>query len=308
MADKPQTFIAVETGPFSGATLLALLVSAHPGIATVGEMNGLIAKENPETYLCSCGRRIRDCAFWAALAAAMGRRGFEFDVARFDLSFIPRMSRVVYYLRLGSLRHARLDSLRDRIIESLPVERRRLTALVARNEAFIESVFETAGGHVFLDTSKDRLRLRTMRRFSTLDVKVIHLVRDVRGVVASLVRRGRDLDAREAARQWVKLHERIEVGLSGLPAATVIRIRYEDVCRDTASTLRRVWEFCGVDPNAGASADLRGSPQHLVGNQMRLNNLLEIRIDERWRSLFTVDQLRQVEAVAGPLSRQFGYA
>ena len=81
-------FVSVQTSAFSGATLLAFLLGAHPEVATVGEMSGLIAREDPETYLCSCGQRIRSCGFWRAVAAEMWDRGHAFDVARFgtDLS------------------------------------------------------------------------------------------------------------------------------------------------------------------------------------------------------------------------------
>jgi hypothetical protein len=301
------TFVSIQTTAFSGATLLAFLLGAHPQIATVGEMNGLIAREDSDTYLCSCGQTIKACSFWSAVGSAMRRRGFAFDVADFDLEFNLGGPRPIQILRRGSFRNNTLDSIRDSVFQSWPGERRRLQALVARNVAFVESVLEVTGKRVFVDTSKDRLRLNALRRFSSVEVRAIHLVRDVRGVVTSRLRRGGTVDAREAARQWARLHQRLQMTLRVLPADQRTRVRYEDLCGDAQRTLRQIYQFCGVDPDVQLP-DLQTIPQHIVGNPMRLTNLPEIRLDERWSQLLTRDQLADILSVAEPLIRQYGYS
>ncbi len=303
-ANRP-VFVSIETTSFSGATLLAFLLNAHPQIAAIGEMNGLISKEDPEMYVCSCGQRIKDCDFWRSVKSAMGHLGLEFDVQRFDLAFTRDGPRFVQYLQMGSLRSNTLDSIRDRLFTTWPGEKRRLNTLVLRNEAFVQAVLGVTGKTVFIDTSKDRLRLKYLRRFSTLDVRAVHLVRDVRGVVASWLRRGR-ADIREAACQWVKWHQRLEVALQALPKENYIQVRYEDLCQDVQGTLERVFHLCGVDP-ADMTADFRAVSHHIVGNEMRLKNLSEVRLDERWKRLLTEDQLKEIDRAAGRWNRQYGY-
>jgi hypothetical protein len=300
------TFVSIQTTAFSGATLLAFLLGAHPEIASVGEMNGLIAREDPETYLCSCGQRIRECGFWRDVAARMRARGFAFDVADFGTEFALGGPRPIQLLRRGSFRNTRLDAIRDAAFLAWPAERQRMRDLVARNVAFVESVLAVTGKRVFVDTSKDRLRLGALRRLSSLDVRAIHLVRDVRGVVASRLRRGAAVDAREAARQWARLHHRLRITLQALPEDKRLRVRYEDLCQDAAGTLERIFRFCGVDP-AARIGDLQAEPQHIVGNAMRLGNLREIRPDERWRGLLSGAQLQAIDTAAGKLSHQYGY-
>jgi hypothetical protein len=170
----------------------------------------------------------------------------------------------------------------------------------------IESVLEVSGKRVFVDTSKDRMRLSALRRFSGLDIRAIHLVRDARGVVASRLRRGVGIDAREAARQWVRLHRRLEVTLSALPAERRMLARYEDVCQNIHGMLRQLYRFCGVDLDVDI-ANFRTVPHHIVGNPMRLKQLSEIRLDERWRSLLTSEQIDQVSQVAAQFLRHYGY-
>jgi len=299
-------FVSIQTTAFSGATLLAFLLGAHPQIATIGEMNGLIAREDPEVYLCSCGQKIKECDFWRSVEGAMRARGFEFGVARFDMGFGSGGPWLIQQLRTRSFRNHALNAARDALWQAWPGERHRLKALVSRNEAFVESVLAITDKHVFVDTSKDGLRLGALRRFSRFDVRAIHLVRDVRGVVASRLRRNVGVEAGEAARQWTRLHRRHQKTLDSWPEAHRIRIRYEDLCQDVQGTLGHLYRFCGVDPDF-RMMDFRSTSHHIVGNAMRLANLSEIRLDERWRSLLTEDQLREVSGIAGGLSRQLGY-
>lgn len=299
-------FVGIETSSYSGATLLAFLLNAHPQIASVGEMDGLIPSEDPESYNCSCGHRIRACEFWQAVTREMIRCGFEFDVADFDNAFRLAGPRWMQRLRVGSLGSATLDSIRDLVFQTLPGERSQFTALAARNMAFVETVLRLTGKSVFADTSKDHLRARALRMFSPYDVRVIHLVRDPRGVVASRLRRGVRIGVREAARQWVRLHTRLQNSFATPAPDKYIRVRYELLCQDLPSVLRELYAFCGTDPGFRIQ-DLPSTSHHIVGNAMRLDNLSEIKLDERWRELLTARQQKEIWQIAGRLGMQYGY-
>lgn len=304
-------FVTVQTSAYSGATLLGRLLGGHPEIATVGEMNGLVSHNDPEVYLCSCGSRIRECDFWKLVTSGMRKRGFEFDVADFGMAFRLNGPLPIHYLRRVTFRSGALEFVRDRVLRYWPGEHRQMKALVARNLAFIDTVLDITGKHVLVDTSKDRLRFRAFRQYADLDVRVIHIVRDVRGVVASRLRRGRArVDARMAARDWCRIHERIEATLGTLPPDRYIQVRYEDLCRDVCGTLAQLYRFCGVSPQVDAASLLR-STQHIVGNRMRLSELTDIqdiRIDERWRGLLTSKELEDIGQSACVLSRRYGYS
>jgi hypothetical protein len=298
--------VSIESFIFSGSTLLSYLLGSHPRIATVGEMNGLIPGVDPNEYLCSCGPKIKECEFWQAVAAAMRNRGFEFDVAHFDTKFVLGGPRLIQCLRVGSFRNSTLDAVRDVIFLTWPGEIRQLNQLIARNKAFIEVVLELTGKDVFVDTSKDRLRVKYLHRLSTFDVRAIHLVRDVRGAIASRLRRGEEVSVRKAAWQWVSLNKKIQRLLKTLPEEKRIMIRYEDLCLDTQDTLERLYRFCEVDPGVVVT-DFRSAAHHVVGNEMRLSNVSEIKLDERWKRMLTEEQLGEIDRVAGALSRQYGY-
>ena len=90
-----------------------------------------------------------------------------------------------------------------------------------------------------------------------------------------------------------------------LPAEKRMLVRYEDLCRDVKGTLDQVYRFCGVDPEAHAFSP--SAPQHIVGNKMRLKGVKSVRLDERWKTELSRDQMDEITQVAGPLGRQYGY-
>lgn len=299
-------FVLVHTSVYSGATLLAFLLGAHPQVATVGEMNGM-QDVDVDIYLCSCGQRIRECGFWQSVGIAMRNKGFVFDVAAFGTRFLSVGPSLVQRLQLGSFGVGNLDSIRDAIFPAWPGESRRLKKVVARNDALIEAVLDVTGGTVFVDTSKDGLRFQAMRRFSRFNMRAIHLVRDARGVAASRLRRGElGGDTCKVARRWVKLNRRYQRALQAMPEESHMRVRYEDLCQDPQGTLQELYHFLGIDPDVEVM-DFRVTSHHIIGNAMRLGSLSEIRLDERWKSLLTAEQLKKIGQVAGKLSLHYGY-
>ena len=299
-------FVGIETTSYSGATLLSFLLNAHPSIATIGEMDGLILK-NPEQYTCSCGQPIQTCEFWQAMTREMAARGFEFDLHDFRNEFLLAGPEWFHRLRAGSFGNRTLDAIRDTALQTLPGERKQFQQLVARNTAFVESALKLTSKSVFVDTSKDHLRARALKMFSPYDVRVIHLVRDPRGVTASKLRRGSKMDARGTARQWVRLHSRLQNGLGALMADKYIRVRYEDLCRDPRAVLKKLYAFCGADA-AFDPNEFKSAPHHIVGNPMRLDKMSVIKLDERWRELLTAEQQKEIWQVAGKLGAQYGYS
>ena len=82
-------------------------------------------------------------------------------------------------------------------------------------------------------------------------------------------------------------------------------MRYEALCADASAALRPALECIGVDPAAPIA--LKGSAHHVVGNGMRLDSTREIRLDERWKTALTADDLAAFDAVAGDYNRKMGY-
>ena len=109
-----------------------------------------------------------------------------------------------------------------------------------------------------------------------------------------------------AAREWRRSNEEAEYLLAGLDKSQWIEVRYEQLCTETDSTLRKVCEFLGLDP-AKIERNFRSKEHHVVGNGMRLDTTSEIWLDERWKEHLTKEDLNTFDAIAGPLNRRYGY-
>lgn len=304
--DDKTNFIFIASLPYSGSTLLSFLLATHPQIATIGEMTGVIESEDPDEYLCSCGEKIIECDFWKSIKASMAAKDITFDVANFNMRYMLGTQRYIRRLRTGSLRSNQLEAIRDVLMRWWPGQTQQLKRIGSRNQALVESVLDVTGKPVFLDSSKYHMRIKYQLRYTSLDIKVIHLVRDPRGVVNSYLNYNPGMTSMEAAKLWVYGNHNIERQLHALPNDGFIRVRYEDLCTALDQTLERLYSFCGVEVGFHAD-DIHSAAHHIVGNKMRLRNLSEIKLDERWKKTLTENQLVEIDKVAKTRRHDYGY-
>ena len=298
-------FVFLMAHSFSGSTLLSFLLGAHPEIATVGEM--FIAQGiDPETYVCSCGQPIGECPFWRRISLEMAARGIPYDVRRNEASFRTNgVGRVSHLLLSAEPRGAALETARSAALALIPGAKRELDRRLRINEALAEVVTGLRGARAFLDASKRPGRLLHLRRIPSLDIRVLHMVRDGRAVTRSTMRNlGRG--AEEGARSWLGSVQDAERLRPRFPADRWMTLRYEDLCVDPRATLDRISSFIGVTPG-GSVPDFRSVDHHIIGNRMRLSHTSEISLDERWRTEMPAEQIRAVEKIAGPTLERYGY-
>lgn len=310
----------------SGSTLLAMLLNSHPEICTVGELKAT-SLGDPDTYYCSCRQRIRDCVFWQGIRADMVARGLEFDITRAGTDIRSGMGPYVRRLLRPLHRGPAWESVRDLALWFAPSWRAGLPRIQALNAALMECVLARSGKKIIVDSSKIGIRLKYLLRNPRLDVRILRLVRDGRGVALTYVDPehfadasdprwraggaggGRDderVPMAEAAREWRRSNEEAEAVLSGLDRSRWMEVRYESLCAGPTEILQRIYSFLGVS-RLPASADFRAVDHHVVGNGMRLDAHSEIRLDERWKQTLKQSDLDVFEDIAGAMNRRLGY-
>lgn len=293
-------YVFLASNAYSGSTLLSLLIGAHPSIGTVSDVSGARRAKHMASFTCSCGSLMRACPFWSDVDSRLRATGAAFSLADFGLGFDDHSPKWLGHLRVRSLGSSRLEEARDRLFAVVPGNERRMREIGARNAIFARAILAASQAEVFVDASKERLRARYLQRYVDPDLRVIHLVRDVRGVVESTVRRNKQgLSATDAARRWAKANEAIMRSVDTIPPGRRMLLRYEDLCAAPAATISRIFAFCGVDASVDVS-ELLERQQHLLGNRMRLRGTGEIRLDSRWREAFGVAELERIVAAAGP--------
>ena len=139
-----------------------------------------------------------------------------------------------------------------------------------------------------------------------LDLRVIHLVRDVRGGAASYMKHDPGCDAETAAHRWLRANIAADRARTYIEPGRWLRIRYDELCSDYQATVDRIAGFAGVT-RAAISEDLGATEHHIVGNTMRRSPRHGIKMDESWRTRLSVGDLEAIGRVAGKWNRSFGF-
>lgn len=288
----------------SGSTLLERTLGEMPGFVNVGELIDLFRRVAPEGERCGCGQPFAECPFWSGVGAqAFG--GWDpalLERVRRLQGQVARQRRLPPLLAPG-LAGARF---RDGIAEYGEIYARLYRAIAGQ-----------AGARCVVDASKWPVQALALAR-AGLDVRVIHLVRDVRGVAHSLGKQavsrphavaGPDvmwhLSPASAAARWQACQT--EAGLLRHCDVSVTRLRYEDfVARPRESTEAALAALgVAVDPAAfghiGAAAIRLGSSHGLSGNPARFAaGEIALRPDEAWRASMAARDRAVVTAIGLP--------
>ncbi len=318
--------IYILAASHSGSTLLAMLLGTHPEIGTVGELK-FTSLGDIGRYLCSCQREIKKCPFWSDVAQEMAKHGYPFDVSNPGTDFHFEMSNYVRWLLRPLHRGKVLERVRDSALVFSPTWRTRYPRIQELNNLLIETICDLIGKKIIVDSSKVSLRLKFLLRNPSLDVKVIRLIRDGRAVAMTYTdpakfadasdpnfrgggmggeRESERLTMAQAAREWKRSNEEAEAVLKNLDPSRWIEVRYETLCTETDATLKKLFEFIGVNPGYKL-ASFRSNSHHIIGNGMRLDSTDEIKLDDRWREVLSASELEAFDSVAGKLNRRFGY-
>lgn len=295
----------------SGSTLLAMLLGAHPEACTIGEMRAS-SIEDTEHYLCSCGRRIKECEFWVKVSQAMKSKGIaDFDITNAGTNIFDASSPYVHRLLDPLQRGPLLEMARDSALACSKDWHRHLKTVQDRHAALVEVLQELTGAKIIIDSSKSVIHLKYLLRQPSLEIKIVRLIRDGRAVALSLIGHGFKLATRRetiavSTRKWRRSNEAAECLLSLLPRSQWIQVQYEDLCREPEAVLRRICDFLGLETGR-LNLDFRARQQHIIGNDMRLKTTSEIRLDERWRTELSGEDLAAFDMEGGKMNREFGY-
>jgi len=293
-------YIFLTSHAYSGSTLTSFLLGSHPEIATVGMLTGPAEHLDLNTYRCSCGQLFQQDPFWQAVTQAVNQYGVSYSLEKHLGTRIELGSnRLARRIRTDSLRSNTLEGIRDWLMFNLwPGHKQAMHRLVRRNEIFARAILDVSSKPVFLDTSKDPMRIRYLHLSPHIDLYVIHLIRDVRGVVASILSRRDDMNVRQATNHWLVAEHNIRRHLQNVPAERQIEVQYKDVTTNTLEALNRLFAFIGVQP-LREMADFREVNNHILGNKMRKQSTSEIKVDERWRTILSEKQLELIDQITG---------
>lgn len=295
----------------SGSTLLERVLGDMPGAVNVGELIDLPRRTAPRGELCGCGQAFADCPFWAGVGKrAFG--GWETDRLVEMHRLQNRVARQRHLPRLLAMPLAGRDFRDD------------VAAYGASYRTLYRAIAGQAGARYVIDASKWPVQALALSR-AGLDIRVIHLVRDVRGVAHSLSKQhvarphavqGTDQMMShvpvEAATRWLGIQAEAELlSRCGLPVA---RMRYEDFVARPRPTVAVALADLGLPPGPSDLAHVRDSQvvladsHGLSGNPSRFTSgEITLRPDEAWRKRMPQRDRVVVTALGLPLLLRYGW-
>lgn len=234
----------------SGSTLLDMMLSAHPEITGLGETHMILDRDRRKQRLETLSRFHCTCGAVICDCPVWGRLMESLGESGGDNATFAR-----YYQELLE----RVNALEG-------------TAYVSDSSKYLKPLRRVA----------QACEENGMARG---DLKVLHLVRDVRGFARSY-RRLESLNALQTAKQmwtWKLYNQRIEKTIEelGLPA---LRMGYEELCLSAEATLRRVCDFLELDYHTGMASPAHASGHVATGNVMRVDKKKRSGLfyDHRW--------------------------
>ncbi|AGH80218.1 hypothetical protein PCNPT3_01380 [Psychromonas sp. CNPT3] len=325
MKNKKQKLLYLAAASHSGSTLTAMLLGAHPDVCSVGELKA-VHLGDADKYLCSCKDTVQKCYFWQGVTEKMAFEGHSFNITDAKMDIRSGADRYVLRLLKPLVRHNILEYMRDFLLNMSPSWCTALPLLQQRNSDYVRVIAAQSQATWVVDSSKIGIRLKYLLKNKDLDIKVLWLVRDGRGVSLAYKNPSQFADAKDptlrgggvgktqelgrdiaqGAHEWVRCNEEIEAILSQMDKQNWLKVAYEDICLDTENTLHKVFQFMGVD-SAQTRLDFKSVEHHVIGNGMRLDESETIELDQRWKHQLTVTDLGIFSNVAGAYQKKMGY-
>ena len=270
----------------SGSTLLGALLGQLDGFFYAGELRSA-ARAFDGGSSCGCGEPLRECPIWTRiLEHAFGGIDGASTLLHNDAS--SRALGILWRRQPGSAPEA------------------------AAYEAVLRAVVETTRSRVVVDSSKWPGYAYFLQQLPDVELSVLHLIRDPRGVAHSRRKPNawggpKGLTPARSALQWDIWNPVLEwVCRRG----RYLRLRYEDFVAEPEDSLRRVVALVGEDPAAlpfTAAREARLVATHSVaGNRSRFRTgAVPIALDDEWRTAGASNRL--VAALTLPARRRYGY-
>jgi hypothetical protein len=303
----------IAGSPRSGSTILASLLGSQPAAFFAGEVYKLWEEGIRAGHLCSCGKPLDECEIWGPLLVQIGGSD-QRSLARFMARQLALVSRTRYL------------PLSLPLTLSVPGRRiladRRRTALQILERLYL-GLAESTGSRFIVDGSKFPLYAALLADLPSLELYIIHMVRDPHAVVFSWKRKLYDPGRRRqfgrhlpltSSLMWSSWNAAIELIVRHQPSLRrrYLRVSYEEFAQQPSLVLARIAHFLGEGARVVGLAGNRASlpQQHsLSGNPVRFTRgPVEIRSDEDWKQGLRAVSRGIVALTTWPLLARYGYS
>jgi hypothetical protein len=293
----------------SGSTVLDSVLGNHPLIQSVGELAKLVSDvwlQNYEHY-CSCGERSKNCPFWFAVKQTWCNSNGTIALPK----YIELQNKVEKVPQWPLLLPRSWQSTRT------------FQVYAEQTVLLLKAIQLISGCTTIVDSSKGVERAFALSLIPDIDLKVIQLVRDPRGVVWSnkkaftkdlkhgLTRDIHPKPAWRAALYWCRVNLGADWLRRRVGPEKALLVRYEDFMLQTLPVLQKIGNFIGVnliDVQRVIDEGGKLSFGHTIaGNRVRMKGELKLKYDRDWLQNLSLQDRRVTELLSGWLMARYGY-
>jgi hypothetical protein len=281
----------------NGSTFLGLALGNHPQIECVGELSQLPRLGWAGDHMCACGQPISQCTYWCDVRETWQRMtGEEIEVI---------LAEERSFDRNGSLPRVLLENY---------IRTPAFSRYSYHTRSLFEAIQQVSGKSIIVDTSKRTSRALALSMIEGIDLRLIHLVRDARGVAYSSAKPQRAIQKtpRQSAARWRTINGSLGIVRQMMKEEKSIVVRYEDFIADPQRELERIGHFSGVDLSLIGDGLFSGRP--FVSNHIGIGNgflqgkqevVLHRKID--WPKKMSQKEQQLVWRISAGGMRKFGY-
>lgn len=289
----------------SGSTLLSKILGQLDNFTNVGEMTRYVwARGCNKNQLCECGQPFQNCGFWTAV----------FDEAYGGLEHIDGKEMEALRLSVDRMRFVPqiLSPFRSSMYQD------KFTTYTNTLLQLYRGIQKVTKCSVIVDTSKDPSPAYLLSSLESVNLYLVHLVRDSRAVAFSWLRKKAIPEQTASLGQfsplqsswgWLKINSCLEP-LKYLNRKYLL-LRYEDFAANPKTTLSEIISFLQEENSSLPFLDertIKVEPNHTVsGNPIRFNKgIVEVRLDDEWLYSMGYEQ-KLVTWLTWPLLLKYWY-
>ncbi|MDQ3457376.1 MAG: hypothetical protein M3513_18355 [Actinomycetota bacterium] len=232
----------------SGTTLIERVLDQLPGVCSAGELIHLWRWGILDDERCGCGEPFSTCGFWTAVGRrAFGVSGWTRPLAQRLLHLRSRVDRARYVPQLS-----RATSTHPRGGE--------LAAYLDAYRDVYAALADVSGASVVVDSSKQASLAYCLRHDDEIDVRVVHVVRDSRGVAYSWTKemaRPEAAEGRQLMTRYSPVRSALLWDANNASPAVLGRLGRHQTCPPTLGlpvTPRQQPNDCASSGNSGTPA------------------------------------------------------
>lgn len=281
MSDSKVKVLYIAGFERSGSTIVNRVLGQIEGFVAWGELRDIWQHGIIENRRCTCGALFRECPAWTnILDEAFGGIG-QVDAREMTKLLQKTRARVLPHY-FGVLTEQFLKSSVEGYLKSL--------------EKLYRTIQDTTSSKVIVDSTKASWYGYVLGMLPTIDLYVVHVVRDPRGVCYSLQQYKSKGEPRcqwynpvHASLSWNLKNSAVEMLLNRSPER-YLRISYEDFVRNpktaVESVLNLVREKVTQLPFRDDSTVEMGIDHIFAGSPSSRSEIgaVKLRLDERWKN------------------------